>query len=81
MNHEEMAVCSDLSFVIAFLKPKEFMETLDVCGSLILDVTDTVIGDHRAIAFFKITAFLHIINMCLKKQYQVRVHILNNDFF
>lgn len=74
-----MAAFSELSFAISFLKHGDFSKALDFCGSLVLDVTDTVIGDHRAIVFFKLPAFLTLVNLCFAEHWDVRVHFLNNN--
>lgn len=73
-----MAVCSELSFAISFLKPEEFAKAMDFCGSLILDVTDTVMGENGTIVCFKVTAFLNVVNLCFTEHWDVRVHVLNN---
>lgn len=53
-----MAIFSDLSFVIVFLMPEDFCKVLDVCGELVLDVTDTVIlGTIEPLPFLRFQHF------------------------
>lgn len=69
---------SDYSFALTFPKASEFMWCLDFCGNYVLDITDSVIGQERALVFFDATAFLLVMNEILKRKFHAKLHIINN---
>lgn len=73
-----MGFSSDYSFAVTFSQGAQFMWCLEFCSCHTLDVTDSIIGQERAIVFYDITAFMVLMNEILKHNFDAKLHIINN---
>lgn len=69
---------ADLSFALSFADHAHFMYAMDLCGHDRLNVTDSIIGEERAIIFWDVVGFLAVANIAFREKWSVHLHLLNN---